>query len=244
MSIFKFSWFIAMAVGLIFSTIYKRANHEKLIKKGVAKEDVDKAYIAITAGMVITAGLIGTNQLLSGIENPFYLYSQNLSNPSVLLGKCILSGFWAILVLWCWFSQQFTVYVRLILPEKLKKMEFLARPFMTLVAIVGTVLLFIYPGNQLPIVITNTSDKSIEWVEIANGDKTYRTGPLESRQQKVQPVVLKENPVYTVKYKLTDSPKVLGARFPFEVSEFSMGAVQVLFDRSGAPRVLDMRLFK
>lgn len=244
MSIFKFSWFFAMAIGLIFSTIYKRANHEKLMKKGIAKEDVDKAYIAITAGMVITAGLIGLNQLISGIENPFYLYSQNLSNTSVLIGKCILSGFWAVLILWCWFSQQFTVYVRLILPEPLKKLEFMAKPFMSLVALVGVVLLFIYPGNQLPIIITNTSDQQIEWVEISNSEKKYRTGPIASKKQKVQRLVLKEDTMYVVKYKLEGNPKTLGAKVPFEIGEFSMGAVQVLFDRAGGLRVLDRRLFK
>ena len=116
MSIFQYSWFIVIAVGIAFSSLFSRYSDQTLVAKGLSRAEVNSTYTTVSVTMAITAGMIGINQVIAGIQNPFYLYSPNLDNVNVLAGKGVLTSFWVAFALWVWFSRGYKIYETLVLP--------------------------------------------------------------------------------------------------------------------------------
>lgn len=248
MDIMQYAWFVAIAVGILLSSLSKTIRQHKLAETGVDHAHINRIHTQVTVAMAVTAGLIGTNQAYAQIQNPFYVYSQNIDNVHVLIGKIVLALFWLVFLVWVWASKNFPIYVRLILPNALERLGFLARPVATVCVVVGMAALVLYPGNQLPVLVTNGSDQQVEWIKVAaNGDFAESQQHLESiapNSKKVQNITLDSETRYTVKFKLAESDQPLQARVPFEISEFSMGLIHVAFDEEMRLRILDRRVFK
>lgn len=248
MDIMQYAWFVVIAIGILLSSLSKAVRQHKLVEAGVDHTHINRIHSQVTVVMAITAGLIGTNQAYAQIQNPFYIYSQNLDNVHVLIGKVILALFWTTFLIWVWASKNFPIYVRLILPNALKRLEFLAKPVATLSIIAGMGALALYPGNRLPVLVTNGSNQNVEWIQVAaNGDFAGAQQDLKSippKSKKVENIRLDSDTQYTLKFKLAESDKPLQATVPFEISEFSMGLIHVAFDEDMRLRIFDRRVFK
>jgi len=244
MSLFQYSWFAAIIVGVLFSTLFYRVSDATLAHKGLVREEVNRAYLCISGAMAITAGIIGTVQAIANIQNPFFLYSQNLDNPYVLVAKLTLTAFWITFALWVWFSKQFNTYSRLVLPQSLYFFLKPSRAILSVIIIIGIAAIYLYPGNRLPFVVINLSHSPINWIEVSSGDSRGEIKSIKARSQKVKQITLGSNERYTLRYKLDDNPKIYGAKIPFAIGEFSVGMVQVVMDSSGQLKIIDRRLFK
>ena len=248
MDIMQYAWFVAIAVGILLSSLTKAIRQHKVVETGVEHAHINRIHGQVTVAMAVTAGLIGTNQAYAQIQNPFYVYSQNIDNVHVLIGKSVLALFWLVFLVWVWASKSFPIYVRLVLPNALRRLGFFARPVATVFVVVGMAALALYPGNQLPVLVTNGSDQQVEWIKVAaNGDFSEAQQHLESiapNSKKVQNITLDSETRYTVKFKLAENDKPFQARVPFEISEFSMGLIHVAFDEEMRLRILDRRVFK
>lgn len=248
MDVMQYAWFVVILIGIVLSTVSKAVRQHKLVETGVAHAHINRIHVQVTVAMAVTAGLVGTNQAYAQIQNPFYVYSQNIDNIHVLIGKAVLALFWLTFLVWVWASKNFQIYVRLILPNALKRLEFLSKPVATLCVIAGMGTLALYPGNRLPVLVTNGSDQKVEWIQVAaNGDFDGAQQDLKSiapNSKKVQNIRLDSDTQYMLKFKLAETDKPLQARVPFEISEFSMGLIHVAFDDEMRLRIFDRRVFK
>ena len=242
--ILKYLWFIVIPIGLIGVTLFKMRKASVLSEKGVSSAEANTAYRVIAAAVVLTAGGIGLAQQAGGINSPFFLYSGNLSNHYVVAGKVVLGLFWIGLLVWAWGSSQFMTYAKLLLPRKLSFLLPLAKPFASLVAVIGLSLLMFYQGNRVPFAILNLSDKSIERIAIIHQDKLYRIDGIPTQKPIIRSVPLNGSGTFNIQYKLKDSDQTWRAAIPFTISEFSMGYVQLVFGRDGKLRVADHRLLR
>ena len=248
MDVMQYAWFVVIAIGIVLSTLSKSRRQHRLVETGVEHAHINRIHGQVTVAMAVTAGLIGTNQAYAQIQNPFYIYSQNLDNIHVLIGKLVLALFWLTFLVWVWASKNFPIYVQLILPKAFKRLEFLAKPVATICVVAGMGALVLYPGNSLPVLVTNGSDQQVEWIQVAaNGDFVGAQQELKSiapNGKKVKNIRLDSETQYTLKFKLAERDKPLQATVPFEISEFSMGLIHVAFDEEMRLRVFDRRVFK
>lgn len=240
--ILQYLWFAVIPLGLVGVTLFKRRNDDVLQEKAVTIEEANSAYLMIMFAMVATAGGIGVVQLLGNISNPFFVYSGNLENDYVLAGKIVLGLFWVGLIIWAWFSNQFTTYAKLILPRKLSGLLVLAKPFATVVAITGISFLLFYAGNKVPFLILNFQEQPVEWVKIIADDKAHQIDRIPGRQQQMHSIPINGKSQLDVQYKLPEHQNPWQASLPFEVSEFSMGYVEIIINKDGKLRIGDKRL--
>lgn len=242
--VLKYLWFLVIPLGLVGVTLFKRRNAGVLAEKGVSSSEASAAYRVIAAALVVTAGGIGLVQLAGAIDSPFFLYSGNLGNVYVVAGKLVLGLFWLGLLVWAWGSRQFVTYARLMLPRKASGLLPLAKPFASLVAVIGLSLLIFYQGNRVSFAVLNLSPQSIEWVAVIHEDSRYRIDAIPHQQQTVHSVPLNGSGVFKIQYKLKDTDNIWQAAVPFPISEFSMGFVQLVFNRDGKLHVTDHRLLR
>jgi len=240
----KYLWFIVIPVGLISVTLFKLRNANVLAEKGVSNSEANAAYRVIAAAIVVTASGIGLVQLAGGINSPFFLYSGNLGNDYVVAGKAVLGLFWLGFLAWVWGSNQFTTYAKLILPRKAGVLLPLAKPFASLVVVLGLSLLIFYQGNRVPFAILNLSGQAIERIAILHQDNRYRIDEIPQQKSIVRSIPLNGSGSFKIQYKLKDSDKTWQGAIPFTISEFSMGFVQLVFSRDGKLHVLDHRLLR
>lgn len=242
--VLKYLWFMVIPLGLVGVALFKRRNAGVLAEKGVSGNEANAAYRVIAAALVVTAGGIGLVQLAGGIDSPFFLYSGNLNNVYVVAGKLVLGLFWLGLLVWAWGSRQFVTYARLMLPQKASALLPLARPFASLAAVIGLSLLIFYQGNRVSFAILNLSPESIEWVAVIHEDSRYHIDAIPQQQQTVHSVPLNGSGAFKIQYKLKDKDNTWQAAIPFSISEFSMGFVQLVFNRDGKLHVTDHRLLR
>jgi len=242
--ILKYLWFIVIPIGLMGVTLFKVRKDSVLSDKGVSSAEANAAYRMIAFAIVATAGGIGLAQLAGGIGNPFFLYSGNLSNGYVVAGKVVLGLFWLGLLVWTWGSRQFVTYAKLVLPRRARVLLPLAKPFSSLVAVIGLSFLVFYQGNRVPFAIFNLSHQPIEWVSIIHQNDSYRINDISQQKPTIRNVPLNGSGTFKIQYKLKDSDSTWQAKIPFSISEFSMGFVQLVFSRDGKLRIADHRLLR
>ncbi len=240
----KYLWFIVIPAGLIGVAMLKIRKANVLAEKGISTNDADAAYRVIAAAVVFTAGGIGMVQLMGGISSPFFLYSGNLNNAYVVAGKSVLGLFWLGFLAWVWGSSQFMTYAKLILPRKLNVLLPLAKPFASLVAILGMGLLMFYQGNRVSFAISNRSQQSIEWITIIDQDSHYRIDAIDHQNPTVLSIPLNDLGTFKVRYKFKDRSQTWQAAIPFTISEFSVGFVQLVLNREEKLQVSDHRLLR
>ncbi len=244
MDIKQYSWFIVIFIGVFVNALFKWNRQRKLPPDSHDRLVLERVYRYVNGAMIITASLIGLNQVLAGIENPFYLYSQNLDNTHVLIGKFILASFWMLLLAWAWSSKTFHHYVELLLPGALKKMSVLSRPLATLFVLVGMLALVFYPGNQLAVLVTNASEDTVEWVKLNNDIQENLLGSISSRAQGLRNIKLGSDDKYILEFKFQGQSRSKRAQVPFAIGEFSMGLIHIAFDQQQRLRIFDRRVFK
>lgn len=242
--VLKYLWFIVIPIGLVGVTVFKLRKANVLSEKGVSSSEANAAYRVIAAAVVVTAAGIGLVQLAGGIDSPFFLYSGNLNNVYVIAGKLVLGLFWLGLLVWAWGSRQFVTYAKLVLPRKANALLPLAKPFASLVAIIGLSFLIFYQGNRVSFAILNLSSQSIEWIAVIHQDSRYRIDAIPQQQQTVHSVPLNDSGAFKIQYKLKDDDNAWQAAIPFSISEFSMGFVQLVFNRDGKLQIIDHRFLR
>lgn len=242
--VFKYLWFIVIPIGLVGVSLFKMRNANALSEKGVSSNEANAAYRVIAIAVVTTAGGIGLVQLVGDIDSPFFLYSGNLNNVYVVAGKLVLGLFWLGLLVWAWSSSQFVTYAKLILPRKANALLTLAKPFASLVAIIGLSFLVFYQGNRVSFAILNLSPESIEWIAVIHQDSRYHIDDIPQQEQTIHSVPLNGSGAFRIQYKLKDSDNTWQAAIPFTISEFSMGFVQLVFNRDGKLHITDHRLLR
>lgn len=242
--ILKYLWFIVIPLGLIGVTLFKIRKANVLSEKGVSSHEANAAYRVIAVAVVFTAGGIGLVQWVGGINSPFFLYSGNLDNAYVVAGKVVLGLFWLGFLGWVWGSRQFVTYAKLVLPRKAIVLLPLAKPFASLVACAGLGLLMFYHANRVPFAISNLSPQTIEWIAIIHQDNRYLIDAIGKQNPTVISVPMKGSGAFKIQYKLKDGNSTLQAAIPFTISEFSMGFVQVVFNRDGTLQIADRRLLR
>ena len=242
--VLKYLWFIVIPIGLVCVTVFKMRKANVLSEKGVSSSEANAAYRVIAAAVVVTAAGIGLVQLAGGIDSPFFLYSGNLNNVYVIAGKLVLGLFWLGLLLWAWGSRLFVTYAKLILPRKANALLPLAKPFASLVAIIGLSFLIFYQGNRVSFAILNLSSQSIEWIAVIHQDSRYRIDAISQQQQTVLGIPLNGSGVFKIQYKLKDNDNTWQATIPFPISEFSMGFVRLVFNPDGKLHISDHLLLR
>lgn len=240
----KYLWFIVIPIGIVGLTLFKMRKADVLSEKGVSSDEANAAYRVTGAAVVATAGCIGLVQFAGGINNPFFLYSSNLDNAYVVAGKLVLGLFWLGLLVWAWGSRQFVTYAKLILPRRANALLPLAKPAASLAALVGLSLLIFYKGNRVPFAILNLSPQPLEWIAVIHQDSHHRIDGIPHQEQTIRSVPLNGSGAFKIQYKLKDSDNTWQAAAPFPISEFSMGFVQLMFNRDGKLHVTDHRLLR
>lgn len=240
--ILQYLWFAVIPIGLVGVTLFKRRNDVVLQEKAVTVEEANSAYLMIMFAMVATAGSIGVVQLLGNIRNPFFVYSSNLDNNYVLAGKVVLTLFWVGLIVWAWFFEQFMTYAKLILPRKLSRLLVLAKPFATVIAIIGISFLLFYSGNKVPFLILNFNEQPVEWIKIIGEDNEHQFDHIPGRQQQIHSIPIEGSTQLDIQYKLPEQENPWQASIPFKISEFSMGYVEIIINKEGQLKIGDRRL--
>ena len=232
-SLLNYSWFIVIPFGLINVVfVYWRAlshlNRNELLKR--------RAFIAavsVAVALSVTSLLVGTIQLMGGFENPFYVYSVDISNPYILAGKLVLLLFWVIVLVWSWLTDGLISYAKLFFFPMTALQKTLARWGATCVALFGIAILALYHGSAIPIIVNNYNGEAVEWITLQyEGGETT----IKSINPKTRAVMsIKPNRVSTlnVSFKLVGQDSANQANLPLVLSDVAMGYIDLFVTKEG-----------
>lgn len=237
-------WFAVIPLGLLnvvflYLRARKHLSHDPQLKRSARKAVL---YLAITMG--VTASTVGVIQIFGDFNNPFFIYSSNLSDPYVLAGKIVMYLFWVCVLAWAWFTDGLISYAKLLFLSVSKFQHQFLKLAATAVCAGGILVLTFYNGSAIAVVINNHNEQSVEWVKVSFEGGESRLESIESLSRVMTSIKPSKAGEVEVIYKLSDKKNPYKATMPFELSDLPMGYFEVVVTQDGKISVRDHLIFK
>lgn len=232
-TILIYSWFVIIPFGLINVVfVYWRALTH-LNRNALLKRRALIAAVTVAVAMSVVALLVGSIQIMGGIENPFYIYSSDLSNPYVLWGKLVVLGFWVTVLVWSWVTDGLTSYAKLFFFPMTALQKRFVKISATGIALGGIALLGLYHGSAVPVIVNNYNGETVEWITIqyAGGKTTLNT--INSKTRAVMSIKPNKVSPLTVSFKLKGQESAGKAELPLVLSDVAMGYINLYVTKEG-----------
>lgn len=237
-------WFAVIPLGLLnviflYLRARKHLSHDPQLRKSARKAVL---YLAISMG--ITASTVGILQIFGEFNNPFFIYSNNLSDPYVLAGKIVIYLFWAGVLIWAWFTDGLISYAKLLFLSVSKFQHHFLKLAATAVCAGGILVLTFYNGSAIAVVINNHNEQSVEWVKVSFEGGESKLESIESLSRVITSIKPSKAGDVEVIFKMADQKNPYKAKMPFELSDIPMGYFEVAVTQEGKISVKDRLIFK
>lgn len=125
----KYFWFGVMLIGPINAWFIRKRALPLIEASPVLQADMDKVSMTLILMIGIPSAMLGIIQFVADYESPFYIFSDDLSNPYLLSAWIVMAGLRVFILYWLWFTQGLESYVAVIPNKfnwsKFKRLKFL-----------------------------------------------------------------------------------------------------------------------
>ncbi len=139
----KYFWFSIIFIGGANAWFVQKRARPLIVDNPLLQLDANRVSITLILMIGIPSALLGIIQLIAGYTSPFYIFSDDLSNPYLLSAWIVMAGLRVFILYWLWFTKGLESYlavtpVRLKKPKSFKKIDgvLIIRLVVTLVLII------------------------------------------------------------------------------------------------------------
>ena len=242
-ALLDYLWFIVIPFGLInVAFVYWRALSH-LNRNALLKQRAFIAAVTVAVALSVTSLLVGSIQLMGGFENPFYIYSADISNPYVLSGKLVILVFWITVLVWSWFTDGLTSYAKLFFFPMTALQKKLAKLGATGGALIGIAILGFYHGSAIPVIVNNYNGETVEWITLKyeGGETTLKL--IDPKTRAVMSIKPNRVSALSVSFKLVGQARANKANLPLVLSDVAMGYIDLFVTKEGQLGLGDHLMF-
>ena len=120
----KYFWFGMILLAAINAWFVQKRARPLIAQDPLLQFDANRVSITLILAIGIPSALLGFIQLLAGFDSPFYIFSDDLSDPYLVSAWLVMAGLRAYILYWLWFTNGLESYLA-VTPIKIAKPEVL-----------------------------------------------------------------------------------------------------------------------
>ena len=107
----KYFWFSIIFIGGANAWFVQKRARPLIIENPLLQLDANQVSITLILMIGIPSALLGIIQLIAGYASPFYIFSDDLSNPYLLSAWIVMAGLRVFIIYWLWFTKGLESYL-------------------------------------------------------------------------------------------------------------------------------------
>ena len=124
----KYFWFGLILLAAINAWFVQKRARPLIAQDPLLQFDANRVSITLILAIGIPSALLGIIQLLAGFDSPFYIFSDDLSDPYLVSAWLVMAGLRAYILYWLWFTNGLESYLA-VTPIKIAKPEWFPEYF-------------------------------------------------------------------------------------------------------------------
>ncbi len=132
--ILKYFWFGIILIAAVNAWFVQKRARPLIAENPLLQFDANRVSITLILAIGIPSALLGIIQLVAGFDSPFYIFSDDLSDPYLLSAWLVMAGLRVYILYWLWFTNGLESYLA-VTPIKLARPQWLPEPLEKMPAI-------------------------------------------------------------------------------------------------------------